>query len=266
MTVTEDIPQRTVNGVAVFSREEFAQRRFHYEPGEHVLFAGPTQNSGKTTLAGCLLEYIATPEFPAYVIVSKPADRATERFGKKLGFRKTPDWPAMPHLGPKPPGYLIWPDMGNPETATVEAARVARAVLNERYSAGAKKLTRRNAAEGRKSNAECMILLDDTVAKSKVLKLDDIMVTHLTMAGGMGIGGWYFVQKPTDAGRAAIWSYSQSEHAFIFYDKVEDNQKRYGEIGGVSREFIVDTTAQLRRYQCLYIRRNGPQFCIVDSK
>jgi hypothetical protein len=266
MTVTEDTPQRTVNGVAVFSREEFAQRRFHYEAGEHVLFAGPTQNSGKTTLAFELLEYIATPDFPAYVIVSKPADPATARFGKKLGFRRVKDWPPAPLLGHKPPGYLIWPDMSDPQTAVAEAARVARKVMNERYSAGAKKLTRANKAAGKKSNAECIEVMDDTVAKSKVLKLDNDMVTHLTMAGAMGIGGWYFVQKPTDAGHAAIWSYSQSEHAFIFYDKVADNQKRYGEIGGVSREFIVDTTAQLQRYQCLYIRRNGPQFCIVDSK
>lgn len=266
MTVTENPPQRTINGVAVFSREEFASRRFYYEPGEHVVFAGPTQNSGKTTLAFAILPYIVSPDFPAYVVVSKPRDRATERYGRELGFRRVRDWPAPPVLGPKPSGYLVWPDMSNPDTAVAEAARVARNLLDERYSAGARKLSRASRAANLKSNAQCIIILDDTVAKSKVLKLDDIMVTHLTMAGAMGIGGWYFVQKPTDAGRAAIWSYSQSEHMFMFYDKVKDNQKRYSEIGGVDASFIVDTTAQLDRYQCLYIRRNGPQFCIVDSK
>jgi hypothetical protein len=266
VTITEEAPRRTVNGVAVFSRKEFGSRRFYYEAGEHVVYAGPTQNSGKTTLCFDLLPYLISPQFPVYVIVSKPRDRASERGAKELGLRRVKDWPAPPVLGPKPSGYLVWPDMSNPDTAVAEAARVARNLLNDRYSAGAKKLSRASRAAGLKSNAQCIIVLDDTVAKSKVLKLDDVMVTHLTMAGAMGIGGWYFVQKPTDAGRAAIWSYSQCEHLFIFYDQVKDNQKRYSEIGGVDAGFIVDTTAQLDRYQCLYIRRNGPQFCIVDSK
>lgn len=245
----------------VFGREEFASERWHYEPGQHVVFSGPTQR-GKTTLAFQLLQYTATPDLPAYVAVCKPRDPATERWGKKLGFRRVEDWPPPRRLQeiagfePKPAGYLVWPRMGDVNSAVTEAARVTRALLEERYSAGAR--------TGKKAQPSILVL-DDTVVKSKILRLDDIMTTHLTMAGAMDVGSWTFVQKPTGAGDTAIWSYSQSEHIYMLKDPDVRNQNRYGEIGGVDPQYVRWCLNQLDDYQVLYIKRSG-EMAIVDKR
>ena len=39
----------------VFQRDEFARDYFDYEDGQHVLFGGPTQEAGKSTLSFKLL-------------------------------------------------------------------------------------------------------------------------------------------------------------------------------------------------------------------
>jgi hypothetical protein len=40
----------------VIGRDTFASQHFHYQAGEHVVFAGPTQRAGKTTQAFKILE------------------------------------------------------------------------------------------------------------------------------------------------------------------------------------------------------------------
>src|SRR6516225_7887450 len=86
------------DGIWVIPRNEFASRRFSYEAGQHVVFAGPTQRAGKTTLAFQLLEYIATPDLPAYVAVSKPRDKVTASEGMRLGYRQVSDYPFPPRF------------------------------------------------------------------------------------------------------------------------------------------------------------------------
>lgn len=244
-----------------FYREEFASERFDYQPGQHVVFGGPTQR-GKTSLAFKLLEYTATPQCPAYIAVCKPFDPVTAREGKRLGFRRVEEWPPPAKIqeligieGP-PSGYLVWPRMGNAETDIAEATRVTSALLNDRYAAGAK--------QGRKREQGIMIM-DDTVVKSKLMGLDTVMTTHLAMAGAMDLGGWYFVQKPTDSGRAAIWAYGASEHLFLLPDPDPRNSKRYGEIGGVDPGYIVAVLQQLKPYEFLYIKRSG-EMAIINSR
>lgn len=244
-----------------FGRAEFCSERFHYEPGEHVVFSGPTQH-GKTTLAFQLLEWTCTPELPAYVAVCKPRDPATQRWGAKLGFRRVEDWPPPPllqevvGLQSKPRGYLVWPRMGDVNTDIEVTARVTRALLEDRYAAGAR--------EGKRAQ-KGILVMDDTMVKSKILKLDDIMTTHLAMAGAMDLGGWYFVQKPTDSGRAAIWSYGQSEHVFMLNDPDIRNQQRYGEIGGVDPAYVRYVLSTLTDHEFLYVKRSG-EMAIVAAQ
>lgn len=254
MTISDAPPRRKLHGLEIFSREEFGSRYFWYEPGQHVLFGGPTQR-GKTELAFNMLQYVARPDFPAYVAVCKPNDPTTAKWGKRLGFKRVTSWPIPPQLGSKPPGYLVWPKFGDVNTDVDQCARVTRSLLENLYAQGAKG----------KKKSQCTIVLDDTVIKSKILRLDDIMTTHLAMAGAMGIGGWYFVQKPTDSGRTAIWSYSMCEHAFLFSDPVKSSRERYDEIGGVDPHFVENVTMALKPFQCLYIRRTGAQMCIIDK-
>jgi hypothetical protein len=241
----------------VFGRDEFAAEYFDYDPGQHVVFCGPTQRAGKTTLCFKLLEYTATPDCPAYIAVSKPRDPVTEREMKRLGYRKVETWPVEPKVGElfngKPSGYVIWPKFGDMDKDTDRAAQITGTLLRDRYAQGVK---------GKKGILVC----DDTVVKSKLLNLDREMTTHIAMAGAMDLGGWYFVQKPTDSGRAAIWAYGNSEHIFISNDPDKRNRARYDEIGGFDAHQVDAISQRLKPYQFLYLKRSGTRMCIVDSK
>lgn len=257
MTTTEEYrAYQRPDGLWIIPRDEFFQARFHYNAGQHVNFAGPTQK-GKTKLAFKALEYVATPEVPAYVSVSKPKDPVSSEEGKRLGFRRVADYPVQPKIKEswegKPSGYLVWADMRNPETSRYNAADVTRRLIHGAYAEGSK---------GKK----CILVLDDTVTKSVILGLDDDMIMVLTMAGAMGVGGWTFVQKPTNSGRTGLWSFSQAEHIFITKDPDKRNRERYREIGGVDSERVDKITLTLKPYQFLYLERTHGYMCVVDSR
>jgi hypothetical protein len=240
----------------VFERDEFASERFDYKPGQHVLFGGPTQEAGKTQLAFKLLEYHATPELPAYVIVPKPTDPVTQREGERLGFRRVDHWPVEKKwseiAGDKPAGYLIWPDFGDIDTDAAKAAQVAAAVLRDRYKQGAK-------------GKRAIVVCDDTVVLSKLLGLDRYMTTHIAMAGAMDVGGWYFVQKPTDSGRAVVWICENASHRFLSKAKDARVIERYAEISGHDKKLATHVNQMLQPYQFQYTDSAG-HMCIVDSK
>jgi len=258
-TVSRETPsayQRS-DGIWVIPRAEAARDRIAIKPGQHAVFAGPTQN-GKTELAFTLLEYTATPACPAYVSVSKPRDPVTSKWGERLGYRRVSSWPPSPKIKElfkdgKPSGYLVWPDMRDSATAIENASESTRQLINGVYTDGAK---------GKK----CILVLDDTVTKSKVLGVDKEMTMILTMSGAMGIGGWFFVQKPTGAGNTALWSFSQSDHLFIARDPDKRNRERYSEIGGFDSREVERVSLTLERYQFLYLEREHRYMCIVDSK
>jgi len=91
------------------------------------------------------------------------------------------------------------------------------------------------------------------------------MTTHLAMAGAMKVGGWYFVQKPTGSGNAAVWAYGNSQHIFLSRDKDRRNRIRYDEIGGFDRNQVSEITLRLKPFQFLYLNGDG-EMCIVDSR
>lgn len=243
------------DGLWVIDRTEFTTRRFDYKAGQHVLFAGPSQN-GKTTLAFDLLEHINTRRLPAYVVVSKPTDPVSEKRGKDLGYRRVSDWPPKPELKEirdgKPPGYLLWPKFGNMETDVENARDITYRFLAHVYADGARR-------------KKAIIVLDDTYLKARVLQLDREMTTIHAMAGAMGIGAWTFVQKATGAGETTLMAYGAAEHVFLFNEPDKKYRERYGEIGGVDPKLIERTVMTLEPYQCLYIKRTGRFMCIVDK-
>lgn len=256
MALPESRSYQRADGLSVFPRDEFASERLDYKPGQHAVFAGPTQR-GKTSLAKTLLRYTATTSLPAYVAVSKPADKASREMVHELGFRQITSYPPPPRIkelmGDKPSGYVLWPDMRNPDNGMVIAATETRKLIRAVYADGAK---------GKK----CILVLDDTVIKAKVLGLDTDMVMISTMSGAMGVGGWFFVQKPTDAGKIALWSFSQSEHIFITKDPDKRNRMRYNEIGGFDTSEVNRISQSLEPYQFLYLERTHGYMCIVDAK
>lgn len=243
-------------GLWAFPRIEFASERFDYKDGQHVVFGGPTQR-GKTTFAFVLLEYVASPNCPAYVAVSKPMDPTTTAAGERLGYRRVETWPPTKKLSEywdgKPSGYLIWPKFGDVNTDVERAATVTGHLIEERYAAGVK-------------NKHGIMVLDDTMVKAKILGLDSQMTTLLAMSGAMGLGVWVFVQKPTDSGRTPIWAYGASEHVFLTRDPDRKNQARYDEIGGVDPKLVAKVLSTLGAYEFLYIKRTGEFMCIVEGK
>jgi len=231
--------------------------RFRYQAGEHILFGGPSQN-GKTTLAFDLLEVCATPELPAYVVVSKPRDPVTEKRGRELKFRRVYEGFPQPTArevitDERPSGYLIWPRFGNMETDVENARRVTSDFLNRVYANGAKKKNK------------AILVLDDTYLKAKVLGLDRQMTTIHAMAGAMDIGAWTFVQKPTGAGETPLMAYGAAEHIFLFKEPDKRSRQRYGEIGGVNPQLVERLVLSLDDFQALYLRRSGRHICIVDK-
>jgi len=246
------------DGIWVVGRQDFRENKFYYKPGQHVVFAGPTQRAGKTTLAFTLLEYVASPDLPVYVAVSKPTDKVTAQEGARLGYRRVDTYPFPPKAREllkegKVPGYLIWPDMRDPQTAMTNAYEITSRLIDGVYADGAK---------GRKG----ILYLQDTVTKSQVLGLDRQMVMIITMSGAMGIGGWFEVQKPSDAGKAARWSYPNAEHMFISKDPVKRNRDYYSDIGGFDSNVVGKISLSLKPYQFLYLERTHGYMCIVDSK
>jgi hypothetical protein len=255
--VTESAAYQRDDGIWVVPRVEAARDRIDIKPGQHVVFAGPTQK-GKTELAFTLLEYLATPEVPVWVAVSKPRDPVTSKWGRKLEYRRSDVYPPQKRIrdidpANRPSGYLIWPDMSASDIAVENAALVTGNLIKGVYADGSK-------------GKRCILMLDDTVTKSKVLGLDKEMVMVLTMAGAMGIGAWCFVQKPTGAGETALWSFSQSDHIFIARDPDKRNRERYTEIGGFDSKEVERITLTLKPYQFLYLERRHGYMMIIDSK
>lgn len=246
--------------LTVIPRTEFSQSYFWYEPGEAVCIAGPMQR-GKTQLAFHLLEFCATPDCPAFIIVSKPRDPVTRKEATRLRYRFCDDWPVPVKISQlwdgKPPGYVIWPKFGDIDKDVNRAAEISRKVLADRYAQGVRE-------------KKGIVIVDDTRVKEQILGLKREMTTYLAMAGAMDVALWTFIQKPTGSGDTAIWSYGAAEHVFIFRDPDRRNRQRYDEIGGVDAKQVEALTYQLKPFQSLYIKRtlqDGKQvMCIVDAK
>ena len=242
-------------GIWVIPRQDFCRDYIVIKPGEHLLFAGPTQR-GKTTLIMDLAKYHATEDYQWLIALSKPRDRATESAAKKLEFKTTAIWPPKASIADftrdKPRGYVIKPKFGDLRSDRGHVSQVFRDLIHDRYKA---------AIKGDKS----LIVMDDLPHKSIILGLDEEMTDLVTMAGALDLGMAGAVQKPTGAGRTSMWLYSACEHGFFFRDPDKRNRQRYDEIGGVDPKLLEKVTMQITPYQAVYTKRSGGYMCIVDA-
>lgn len=257
--VEEQDSYRRPDGMTVISRRAFARDYFDCQPGQHVVFGGPSTR-GKTTLAFQLLEYCANPTCPAYIAVSKPSDPVTARRGNELGYRRVSEWPPPRKIqevfgGEKPSGFLIWPQFGDLNTDMEKAADITSKLLMERYSHGASR-----------KNTGGILVMDDTMVKAKVMGLDKEMVTILAMAGAMKLGLWIFVQKPTDSGRTTLWGFENASH--LFFTKGGDARmlNRYVEIIGEQGPIAKRVIPTLKPFEFLYVHKTEGFMCIVGAK
>lgn len=248
------------DGLWVIQRRPFCRDYFHYRPGQHAVFGGPS-TFGKTTFAFDLLEYIVNPDFPAYLAVSKPDDPVTAQRSAELHFRRVPDWPPTPKIqdmmgGQRPSGYVVWPRFGDLNTDMERCADITARLLMDRYAQGANV----------RKNKGGILVMDDTMIKAKVMGLDKEMVTILAMAGAMKLGLWIFVQKPTDSGRTTVWGYEQAIHLFFTKGGDERMLRRYVEILGENGDIARKVIPTLEHFQFLYVHKVEGWMCIVDAK
>jgi hypothetical protein len=217
----------------------------------------PTQN-GKTTLGFELLDYCATPELPAHILVTKPEDKTVRKLMRTRDYVTIRDWPppVQYRLGwQKPPGYVIWPKFTmNMEQDDAHVEQVMKRAILLPYKAG----RRRNF--GRTPGKQCIIMADETYSLSKEYNLDRPMITILSKGGGMGVGIWGFTQKPS---HIPLWFYSMPTHLFLGMEPDKRSRARFAEIGGVDPELVSYITMRLPKFHYLYICRNGPTMCIV---
>lgn len=258
---SEQESYRRPDGVTVISRRVFCRDYFHYKPGQHVVFGGPSTR-GKTTLAFDCLEFVVNPDFPAYVAVSKPSDPVTAQRGQQLGFRRVEDWPPTSRLseysifgGQKPSGYLVWSRFGDLETDMQRCAELTEKLLMERYSEGVNPKSKGG-----------ILVMDDTMIKAKIMGQDKNMVTILAMAGAMKLGMWVFVQKPTDSGRTALWGYENASHLFFTRAGDDRSARRYAEIVGELGPLVRAILPTLQEFEFLYVHKVEGWICVVGAE
>jgi hypothetical protein len=208
-----------------------------------------------------LLGYTVTKEMPAYIAVSKPRDKVTLYFAKLYEWKITVVWP--PPFGVKEffrkkyTGYVVWPKFGDLYADRDKVSEVLGKMIADRYGASAR--------SREDKPVQGIIIADDTRDKEKVLGLKYEMTTVLAMAGAMGLGLWVFVQKPSQAGDTALMAYSSGNHWFIFHDSTVTGRDYYADIGGIDPDYMAWVIERLAPRQALYISRNGPYCCVVDS-
>lgn len=243
-----------------FSLETFRTRHFDYQAGHHVAAFGPSQQAGKTTTAFQLLDAVASAELPATVLVMKHRDKTVARFTREMGFHETRSWPPQRKFsemrvfgGEKPRGYTLWP----PQTLTNVKADNER--LEREFRA---------AIIHNRKHVPSVTFADEIYGLIAELNMRQLLTAVVTRDSGAGHGLWYASQKPSGTQGVSMpgFLFNNAEHMFLSKDGEERNRRRYGEIAcGISEAEIERQTLKLDPFSWLYIRRSGPQWCIVDA-
>lgn len=242
--------------VARFSRAEFLESRWNYQPGEHVSLIGPTQQAGKTRM---LFDLLAATDWswcsvPPVLMVVKPRDATVSAGVARLGWETAARWPPRRKVfSPQPDGYALWPKhLKNASTAENNAhlAAAIRPAIDHAFWKG-----------------DSLLVADEIYYLCAVMGMEDVFTRHWTQGMGMGAGLWSATQKPSGTQGASIptFMYNSVTHTFLARDPDQRNRKRFAEIGGVDPQLVEDITMSLPPYQFLYIHRAGPTMCIVEA-
>lgn len=241
----------------VVPRQDFV-RQFGraYRPA-HLTMLGPT-GRGKTTLGFQLAKVCANPNDPIVVFAGKPPGRdpVMNFAAEDLNLRIIEQWPPSRlerRLGDRR-GWLLRPyqPMDDLETADKNIYEQFRNGLRGLYAA----------------QSPHIVFIDEAYHVQHDLKLEKECNAILTR-GMPDIAMWSLIQR----GRFVSYhTYSAPEHLFIFNEPNRADRQRYGEIGGVDPEIIESFAEGLRTdrakdgrtiSEVLYIRRSGPEMCIV---
>lgn len=239
-----------------YDLETFRQKRFDYRPGHHVGIFGPTQIAGKSTLAFALVQAVIAkyPEIHPVVLNMKHRDRVVAGWTERLNFQETPSWPPTRKLSQwKPAGYTVWPkqSLSNIEADNALLRReFLRAIVHNR------------------KRTPSITMANELYGLLAELNLRELLTAIVTRDSIAGHGIWYESQKPSGTQGISIpgFFFNSAEHMFLSKDGEQRNRQRYGEIGcGIDPRDIERETLALAPFSWLYIRRSGPQWCVVDA-
>ena len=239
-----------------FTLEEFRTRKFDYRPGHHVALFGPTGQAGKSTMSFALLESVVAryPEIRPTTLVMKHSDRVVAHWTERLGFREIPSWPPQRKLfGSKPRGYTLWPRQS---LTDVEAD-------NELLEREFRKVITHN-----RGHAPSVTFADEIYGLIAELNMRQLLTAVVTRDSIAGHGLWYASQKPSGTQGVSIpgFFFNSAEHMFLSKDGEQRNRVRYGEIAcGIDPREIERQTLALRPFSWLYVRRTGPQWCVINA-
>jgi hypothetical protein len=256
--------------VTQIPRPEWLACYFNYQPGQHAAWFYATQFGKTHHMYQCIeVAQAQNPGLrPPVTLMPKSRSPATRRHAARLGWQIIGDWPPPPRFPwqEKPPGYVLWPKhLKNAEVKVnrEHLARVFRKCLSDQFWRG-----------------ESVTIADDVFNLAVLLHLNDMLEEHLTAGGEGGAGLWLAGQKPsgTKTGALTTFAYNQPEHYLLGYEPIEENRKRFGEIGGgVDTGFVSDYVSHLPRHpvrtpegikyisDLLHIDKRGPWLCHVTG-
>lgn len=241
--------------VARFARDEFLAERWNYQPGDHVALITANQN-GKTSMIFDLLAHTDTSwcAIPPTMIVAKPQDLVVATGLENLGYQEVDQWPPPKRwFSEQPPGYGLWPKHhvhDDEEENYAQLAQVVRPAVHEMFWRG---------------NSIC--IADEIFHLCALMNMSSQMTRHWTQGMGMGAGLWCATQKPsgTQQGTIPSFMYNSQTHMFLGRELDERNRKRFNEISGVDSRIVSETVLGLKRYEWLYIHRDGPTMCVIEA-
>lgn len=238
-----------------YDLETFRTRRFHYEPGHHVGIFGPTQIAGKSTLAFALVQrVIQMYEIRPVVLNMKHRDRVVAGWTKRLNFQETPSWPPRRKFSHwNPAGYTLWPRQ------TLSDIEADNALLRREFI---------RAIVHNRKKAPSITMANELYGLLAELNLRELLTAVVTRDSIAGHGLWYETQKPSGTQGISIpgFFFNSAEHMFLAKEGDSRNRTRYGEISvGIDPRDIERELLKLPKYSWLYIRREGPEWCVVDA-
>lgn len=250
----------SMESVEVIPRGEFlAEFKRDYQAGQHLTMIGPTQR-GKTTLCLQCLKQVISPQLKCVILAGKPPGRDGKmaEAPEMLNLRVVEEWPPMPSIRDRSRnGYMLRPHQGLKDLVADEnnIRTQFRKAMMANYA----------------SKKQIITVVDEAHHVQNDLGLKREYEAPL-MRGAPIDAEWSLIQR----GRYMSYlAYDAPEHLFVFYDPDVSNVKRYAEMGGIDPKEVQYLAQGLKTYtiktgqtisECLYIRRAGPTFQIVDVK
>jgi len=226
--------------VASFSRDEFLNERFDYQPGEHTSFIEPTQG-GKTHLMYQMLDVAMTqnPQLRTVSLMPKSRDPATHQWAERLDLKIIDGWPPPKGwFADAPRGYVLWP----------KHLKGADPAVNRAHLAG----IFRRCAHDQFQRGDSITVADDIYVLAVLMDLNMDLEEFWVAGSAGGAGLWGTLQKPSGTlggGSVSSFTYNSPTHVILGHDPDERNQKRFSEIGGVDPKMVSGLVANLPKHR-----------------